>query len=87
MKYNIRIEKELIADNGKHFSEGSEIAFDLKRNFSDGTDHYLGEIKKITEDNKIVLHKVEINNVPVTAEIVISLDDIVDNSCCFVSVD
>lgn len=86
MKYEIKMKKVLIAGNSKSFSEGSEIGFDVKRRFSEGTDHYLGVIKIITDDS-LVLDNVEINRTPVSAEVVIKLDDIVDNSCSYVSVD
>ena len=87
MRYEVKIKKEIVADNGVIIREGSEVAFDVVRRFSSGTDHYLGEVKKIVGNTKIVLDKVEINNVRVTAEIVVLLCDIVDNSCSYVSLD
>ena len=86
MKCKVKTIKELHTDNGKVFRKGSDVAFDVINKMTGEKDHYIGEIKSISE-NWIELIQVEVNKKALNSGSVILLKDIIDNSCNYVYVD
>lgn len=82
MKYHIEVKKTLETDNEKKFFVGSEIAFTVK----DTGKHYIAEIIEIC-DTFMVVDNIDCGKEHLPGKMVVYYDNIVDNSCSYVSVD
>ena len=78
------IKKQLVTDNGRVFGINDNIFFTVLNPTTNYYDRYIGTIKEITYDHKLILTNVEINR-GYDGNIVVDLDDITDNSCNYVS--
>ena len=82
MKANLIIRKTLETDNNKKFIIGSDIAFSSKK---DGK-RYIASIKDLY-DNFMIVDNIECEKEKIDETRVVYYEDIVDESCGYVSVD
>ena len=81
MNYTIKTVKTLETDNDKKFNIGQDIAFTLK----DSGARIIGNIIEIAE-NHIKINDILVNENAVQGEAIVTLSNIVDNSCSYVYV-
>lgn len=80
-----KVEKTFYADNGKHFSVGTDISFIL----AETGDNYIGTIRKIKKKH-IVIDSIEVNGRPLPMKDLyakVSYLEIQPNSCAYVYCD
>lgn len=84
MKYEIETKTTLIADNGKRFNEGQDIAFTVLE--AHERYRYIGNIYRIYNDC-IIIDNFECNREHIDGSMAILFKEIEPNSCNYVSVD